>query len=63
MLSYENTIMLGEERVLVIPELVDGRCWCLTAIVPFLTPPSHVRLSHYLWNFQAFELRLRVRDD
>jgi hypothetical protein len=32
MLSYENTIMLGEERVLVIQER-DGRCWCLTAML------------------------------
>ncbi|QCO98069.1 hypothetical protein FCN77_10545 [Arthrobacter sp. 24S4-2] len=28
MLSYEHIIMLGEERVLVIQEHKEGRCWC-----------------------------------
>lgn len=28
MLSYEDIILLGEERVLVIQEHEDGRCWC-----------------------------------
>jgi hypothetical protein len=28
MLTYEDIILLGEERVLVIQEHSDGRCWC-----------------------------------
>jgi hypothetical protein len=28
MLTYEDIILLGEERVLVIQEHKDGRCWC-----------------------------------
>jgi hypothetical protein len=28
MLSYEDIILLGEERVLVIQEQKEGRCWC-----------------------------------
>ena len=28
MLSYEDIILLGEERVLVIQEHQEGRCWC-----------------------------------
>ena len=28
MLSYEDIILLGVERVLVIQEHEDGRCWC-----------------------------------
>lgn len=28
MLSYEDIILLGEERVLVIQEHKEGRCWC-----------------------------------
>lgn len=28
MLSYEDIILLGEERVLVIQEHEEGRCWC-----------------------------------
>ena len=28
MLSYEDIILLGEERVLVIQEHEDGHCWC-----------------------------------
>jgi hypothetical protein len=27
MLSYEDIILLGEERVLVIQEHEEGRCW------------------------------------
>lgn len=28
MLSYGDIILLGEERVLVIQEHEEGRCWC-----------------------------------
>jgi len=28
MLSYEDIILVGEERVLVIQEHKEGRCWC-----------------------------------
>jgi hypothetical protein len=28
MVSYEDIILLGEERVLVIQEHGEGRCWC-----------------------------------
>ena len=28
MFSYEDIILLGEERVLVIQDHGDGRCWC-----------------------------------
>ena len=28
MLSYEDIILLGEERVLVIQEHEQGLCWC-----------------------------------
>jgi hypothetical protein len=28
MLSYGDIILLGEERVLVIQEHKDSRCWC-----------------------------------
>jgi hypothetical protein len=28
MLSYEDIILLGEERVQVIQEHEEGRCWC-----------------------------------
>jgi hypothetical protein len=28
MLSYEDIILLGEERVLVIQEHREGNCWC-----------------------------------
>lgn len=28
MLSYEDIILLGEERILVFQEHKDGSCWC-----------------------------------
>ena len=40
MLSYEDIILLGEERVLVIQEHEDGRCWC-GETWDWPAPPSH----------------------